>query len=56
MRSVATLYIENIARAAGHELREDGTLIHDPVVKQVLRAAEFVIDPQIRYGVLNASS
>lgn len=29
MRSVATLYIENIARAAGHELREDGTLIAD---------------------------
>lgn len=27
MRTIATLYIENIARAAGHELDEDGTLI-----------------------------
>ncbi len=35
---------------------EDGTLDQAPAVDQVLRAAEFVIDPKIRYGVLNASS
>ncbi len=34
----------------------DGILVPDPGLDQVLRAAEFVIDPQVRYGVLSVSS
>ncbi|MEM9622965.1 MAG: 1-acyl-sn-glycerol-3-phosphate acyltransferase, partial [Pseudomonadota bacterium] len=34
----------------------DGTLTQAPAVDQVLQAAESVIDPQIRFGVLNAST
>jgi len=29
-------------------------LHHEPTIDRVLRAAEFVIDPQIRYGILSA--
>ena len=33
---------------------DDGHLRYDPVIERVLRAAEFVIDPQIRQAVLSA--
>jgi glycerol-3-phosphate O-acyltransferase len=36
---------------------DDGTIdSYDPMVESVLRAAEFVIDPQIRHGVLSANN
>ena len=35
---------------------QDGLLHHDPALDQVLRAAEYIIDPQIRYGILTASN
>jgi glycerol-3-phosphate O-acyltransferase len=35
---------------------EDGFLTYDPIVEKVLRAAEFVIDPQIRHGVVLAAN
>ena len=34
----------------------DGSLRYDAGVEQVLRAAEFVIDPNIRHGVISASN
>ena len=36
-------------------LDEDDRLHHDDTIAQVLRAAEYVIDPQIRYGIITAS-
>jgi len=35
-------------------LGQDQLLHHEPTIDRVLRAAEFVIDPQIRYGILSA--
>ena len=35
---------------------DDGTLNHDPIIERVLRAAEFVIDPEIRYAVLSEAN
>jgi glycerol-3-phosphate O-acyltransferase len=35
---------------------EDGFLTYDPIVEEVLGAAEFVIDPQIRHGVVLAAN
>lgn len=48
------LFIDTLMR---HQLLtecSDGTLQYDPVLKRVMRAAEFVIDPQIRHGVASA--
>ncbi len=35
---------------------DDDLLGYDPMIKRVLRAAEYVIDPQIRHGVLSVSN
>jgi glycerol-3-phosphate O-acyltransferase len=47
-------FIDALIRHGMVQVAEDGGLTYDPAVERVLRAAEFVIDPQIRHGVLAA--
>lgn len=49
-------FIDTLLRRGMVHTDENGQLSYDPAVSQVLRAAEFVIDPQIRHGVLSADA
>ncbi len=49
-------FIDALIRHGMVQVAEDGGLTYDPAVERVLRAAEFVIDPQIRHGVLAAGT
>jgi glycerol-3-phosphate O-acyltransferase len=49
-------FIDTLLRRGMVSTDENGQLSYDPAISQVLRAAEFVIDPQIRHGVLSADA
>jgi glycerol-3-phosphate O-acyltransferase len=49
-------FIDALIRHGMVYVAEDGGLTYDPAIDRVLRAAEFVIDPQIRHGVLAAGT
>jgi len=49
------LFIDSLMRHGILTECEDGTLQYDAVLERVMRAAEFVIDPQIRHGVASAN-
>ncbi|XOV82077.1 MAG: glycerol-3-phosphate 1-O-acyltransferase PlsB [bacterium] len=49
-------FIDALLRHGMVQVAQDGHLTYDAAVERVLRAAEFVIDPQIRHGVLAAGS
>jgi len=50
------LFIDRLMQTGIVTVDEDETLSYDPIIERVLRAAEFVIDPQIRYGIMSAST
>jgi len=48
-------FLQSLERQGVVDYDGDGKFSYDPIIERVLRAAEFVIDPQIRHGVMSVS-